>query len=91
MSLLIILIIGALAGLLSGALLRRVGAITRLFDAGLGVAGAFVAVAMGTQALIEGLTQVDGLVAALAAAGLVLAAHVSSALIRPVHAKYFQR
>jgi len=89
MSLLIILIIGGLAGLLAGALLRRVGTFTRLFDAGLGVAGAFVAVAMGTQALI--LTQVDGLVAALAAAGLVLAAHVSSALIRPVHAKYFQR
>jgi len=91
MTLFVILLIGALVGLLTGALLRRVGAITRILDMGLGLFGAFVAGAMGSYALLEGLTQVDMVIAAVGAAALVLLAHITSAVIRPVHAKYYRR
>jgi len=91
MTLFVILLIGGLVGLLTGALLRRVGAITRILDTGLGLFGAFVAGAMGSSALLEGLTQVDMAIAAFGAAALVLLAHITSAVIRPVHAKYYRR
>jgi len=91
MTLLIILLIGAFSGLLAGIVLRRVGIVRRLTDVVLGIAGAFVAGAMGSGALLEGLTRIDLALAAGGAVVLVTAAHVVSALVRPVHAKYYRR
>jgi uncharacterized membrane protein YeaQ/YmgE (transglycosylase-associated protein family) len=54
MTLLALLLIGALVGLLTGAVLRRVGIISRLADMGFGLVGAFVVGAMGSGALIQG-------------------------------------
>jgi len=89
MTLVVILLIGAFVGLLTGALLRRVGAITRLLDLALGLVGAFVAGALGSSALLTGLTREDLVISAIAPCALVLLAHIGSAVIRPVHAKYY--
>lgn len=91
MTLLALLLIGAFVGLLTGALLRRVGLITRLADMGFGLIGAFVVGAMGSGALLQGLDGAYAAFAAVGAAGLVLLIHVASALLRPVHAKYYKR
>lgn len=91
MTLLALLLIGALVGLLTGAVLRRVGIISRLADMGFGLVGAFVVGAMGSGALIQGLDRHYAAFAAAGAAGLVLLVHVASALLRPVHAKYYKR
>ncbi|MBB3957034.1 MULTISPECIES: hypothetical protein [Novosphingobium] len=91
MTLLALLLIGAVVGLLTGALLRRVGLITRLADMGFGLIGAFVVGAMGSGALLQGLDPTYAAFAAAGAAGLVVLIHVASALLRPVHAKYYKR
>lgn len=91
MTLFLILMIGGAVGLLMGALLRRLGMVRRLLDVALGVGGAFVAGAMGSSALLEGLTATAAIASALAAGALVAAAHLASAMLRPVHAKYFGR
>jgi uncharacterized membrane protein YeaQ/YmgE (transglycosylase-associated protein family) len=91
MTLLALLLIGALVGLITGALLRRVGLITRLADTGFGLIGAFVVGAMGSGALLQGLDGAGAAFAAAGAAGLVLLIHIASALLRPVHAKYYKR
>ena len=91
MTLMILLLVGVVAGWAIGLVLRRVGAISRLFDMILGTVGAFVAGAMATSALLAGLTPLDIGVAAAGAATLVCLAHVVSAVVRPVHAKYYRR
>lgn len=91
MTLLALLLIGAFVGLLTGALLRRVGLITRLADMGFGLIGAFVVGAMGSGALLQGLDREGAAFAAAGGAGLVVLIHVASALLRPVHAKYYKR
>lgn len=91
MTLLALLLIGAVVGLVTGALLRRVGLITRLADMGFGLIGAFVVGAMGSGALLQGLDPTYAAFAAAGAAGLVVLIHVASALLRPVHAKYYKR
>jgi len=91
MTLLFILLIGALSGLFTGAILRRVGIIRRLTDVLLGILGAFVVGAMGSGALLEGLTLIEIGLATGGAVALVAAAHLVSAFIRPVHAKYYRR
>lgn len=88
MTLAIILGIGLVAGLLAGLLLRQLGALPLWFDAALGLAGGFVAGALGSSALIAGLTYEDSAISAIAAAALVVVAHIGSAVIRPVHPKY---
>ncbi len=87
-TLFVIFIIGGVLGLLTGAVLRRVGLVARLTDVGFGMVGAFVAGAMASGALVEGLSRVALVAAAVAAVVLVACAHVASALLRPVHAKY---
>ena len=91
MTLLALLLIGALVGLITGALLRRVGLITRLADMGFGLIGAFLVGAMGSGALLQGLDGAGAAFAAAGGAGLVLLIHIASALLRPVHAKYYKR
>jgi uncharacterized membrane protein YeaQ/YmgE (transglycosylase-associated protein family) len=87
----VILMLGAVVGLLVGALLRRVGAVRLWLDLVFGLCGAFVAGAMGTSALLTGLTRVDLMMAAGGAGALVVLAHIASAVLRPVHAKYYRR
>lgn len=91
MTLLILLLVGVVAGGATGLVLRRVGMISRLLDLALGLCGGFVAGAMGTSALLTGLTALDAGVAGAGGAALVVLAHGVSALVRPVHAKYYRR
>lgn len=87
MTLFVILIFGGVLGLLTGAVLRRFGFAARATDLGFGMLGAFVAGAMGSGALVEGLSPAAMVCTGVAAVSLVACAHIASAVMRPVQVK----